>query len=59
MCDRPNIESHKIIGIVNYSWSNSFGKFELNKKAIFERGWYQYNRNLMIDPSIRASITKD
>ena len=31
----------------------------MNKKAIFDRGWYPYNRNLLIDPSIRASITKE
>ena len=59
MCDRPIIEPHEIIGIINYAWSKSFGKVKLNKKAIFDRGWYPYNRNLLIDPSIRASITKE
>ena len=57
MCDRPTIEPHKIIGIINYAWSKYFGKVESNKKAIYDRGWYPYNRNLMIYPSIRVYIT--
>ena len=56
MCDRPTIEPHKIISIINYAWSKSFGKVKSNKKAISDRGWYPYNRNLMIDPSVRTSI---
>ena len=59
MCDIPTIEPHEIIGIINYSWSKSFGKVGANKKAISDRGWYPYNRNLMIGPSTRASVTKE
>ena len=44
MCDRPTIESHDIIGIINYAWYKLLGKVELNKKAIYDRGWYPYNR---------------
>ena len=59
MCDRPTIEPHEIISIINYAWSKSFGKVESNKKSISDRGWYPYNRNFMIDPSILAYITKE
>ena len=59
MCDRPTIETHEIIGIINYAWSKLFGKVELNKKAISDHSWYPYNRKIMIDPSICASITKE
>ena len=59
MCDIPTIEPHEIIGIINYSWSKSFGKVESNKNTISDHGWYLYNSNLIIDPYIRASITKE
>ena len=59
MCDKPTIEPHKIIGIINYAWFKSFGKVESNKKTISDHGCYLYNSNLMIDPYIRASITKE
>ena len=59
MCDRSTIEPHDIIGIINYAWSKLFSKVESNKKTIPDRGWYPYNRNLIIDPPIRASITKE
>ena len=58
-CDKPTIEAHEIIGIINYAWAKSFARVESNKKAIAERGRFPYNRNLMLDPSIRASITKE
>ena len=59
MCDRPTISAHDIIGIINYAWSKSFARVDSNKKAIAERGWFPYNRNLMLDPSICASITRE
>ena len=37
----------------------SFARVKSNKKAIAERGWFPYNLNLMLDPSICASIKKE
>ena len=57
MIDTLTIESHEIIIIINYAWTRSFSRIESNRQAIADRGWYPYNRILMTDPSIRASIT--
>jgi hypothetical protein len=39
-----------IIPLVNYAWEHSFMRVETNKKAICDRGWYQLNRNLLLEP---------
>ena len=53
----PTIEPYEIIGIVNYAWERSFANVQTNKKAICERGWFPYNRNLMTYQCLRATMT--
>ena len=59
MYDHPTIDPYKIIRIVNAAWPKSFSRIESNKKAIVERGWLPYNRELMPHPMIRASIINE
>ena len=55
----PYIYPHDIIRIFNKGWSSSFANVATNKKAIAHRGWFPYNQNLMMDPGLRATMTKD
>ena len=48
-----------IIPLVNQSFPSSFGNRLTNKKALAVRGWNPYNRNLLLDPTIRATILKE
>jgi hypothetical protein len=45
-----------IIPLINGSFPGSFGNRLTNKKALAERGWNPYNRNLLLHPTIRATI---
>ena len=44
--------------ILNYAWDISFARIDGNKKAILERGWYPYNRNLLLHPELVDTMTK-
>ena len=48
-----------IIPLINTSWPDGFANVKNNKKAIAERGWYPYNRNLLLNPVIRATMTEE
>ena len=48
-----------IIPLVNQSFFSSFGNRLTNKKALAERGWNPYNRNLLLDPTVWATILKN
>ena len=48
-----------IIPMVNQTFHLSFGNRLTNKKAIAERGWNPFNRNLLLDPTVRATILKE
>ena len=47
-----------LIPLINRAWSKSFARKEKNKIAIADRGWNPYNRILLLDPSIRATMTE-
>jgi hypothetical protein len=47
-----------IMVIVNQAWDKSFARVHTNKKAIAERGWFPYNRILLDDPDLRATMTE-
>lgn len=55
----PTINSEDIIPTINYAWNSSFAKVKTNKQAISERGWYPYNRNLLLNAQIRATMTNE
>jgi hypothetical protein len=46
-----------IIPLVRYGWDGSFANVQSNKVAILERGWYPLNRNLLLDPLLRNTMT--
>ena len=48
-----------IIPIINKCWPPAFSDVENNKKAICKKGWNPYNRNLLLHPVIRATMTED
>ena len=47
-----------IIPLINECWHQAYGDKNSNRRAIAERGWYPYNRNLLLHPIIRASMTE-
>ena len=47
-----------IIPLLNYTWKYSSAQVETNKKAIYERGWHPYNRNLLLYPELTTTMTK-
>lgn len=49
------IQPSDIMLLIRNSWNQSFAKVESNKKAIAERGWFPYNRNLLKNPQIAAT----
>ena len=51
------IESYKIIILVNYAWDLSFGPILNNKKTISDRGQELLNHALLLNTTIRASMT--
>ena len=57
-CDM-GITTQDIIPIINTGWDNSFSRVRTNRKAYCERGWYPYNRNLLLDNQIRSKMTKE
>ena len=48
-----------IIPMVNKAWDVSFGCEIANKKAVCDRGWFPYNRNLLNNEDLRMKMTKE
>jgi hypothetical protein len=46
-----------IIPLVIYAWDRSFVNVVTNKLAILERGWFPLNKNLLLHPLLRATMT--
>ena len=59
MIQDMQISSTDTIPLVNKAWDVSFARVEKNKKAIYERGWFPFNRNLLLHPDIRTSMTDE
>jgi len=47
------------IPLVNVSWEKSFARVDKNKNDIADRGWNPLNRNLLLFPEIRATMTEE
>ena len=50
--------STDIIPLINRAWAKSFARKEKNQLAITNRGWNPYNWILLLDPTIRATMTE-
>ena len=48
-----------IIPMIGKAWDTSFADVEGNKAAIAERGWFPLNKNLLLNPRLRGTMTKD
>ena len=48
-----------IMPIVNHAWKKSFGNLSNTRKAIYHRGWYPLNRNLLLDKDLRETMTSE
>ena len=48
-----------IIIIINAAWNKSFADKKGNKEAIVQRGWFPLNRNLLLLPELRKTMTPD
>ena len=48
-----------IVPILNICWPPAFADVENNLKAISKKGWYPYNRMLLLHPIIRATMTEE
>ena len=46
-----------IIPLINRAWAKSFVRKDKNRVAVADGGWNLYNRNLLLDPTIRATMT--
>ena len=55
--ENPTLQPTDIIPLINKAWKQSFARVEKNRNAIADRGWNPLNRNLLLDPSIRATMT--
>lgn len=47
-----------IVPLVRECFMTAFGNVESNRRVISDRGWAPYNRNLLLHPVIRATITE-
>lgn len=52
------LQATDIIPMINYAWKFSFATVESNRKAISQRGWYPYNRNLLLHPELVVTMTE-
>ena len=48
-----------IIPIINDAWNHSFADTRGNQQAIVQRGWFPLNRNLLLLPELRKTMTCD
>ena len=55
----PGIHVFEIMLIVNYSWNLSFAQNNENKMAIYDRGWFPYNRNSFMYSTLRATTVDE
>ena len=51
------LEPTDMIPLINSAWKKSFARVRHNKKAIADRGWFPYNRNLLLHPDLRSTMT--
>lgn len=59
MIPNPVINKTDIVPLINRAWDKSFANKEANKRAIMERGWYPYNRHLLLSPELRTTMSEE
>ena len=53
------LQATDIIPLINIVWDNSYARVHTNLKAICNRGWYPYNRNLLLHADFRGTVTEE
>ena len=57
--DNPTLQTTDLIPLINKAWKQSFARVNKNRNAISSRGWNPLNRNLLLDPLIRQTMTEN
>ena len=55
----PSIQPTDLMPLINDAWKASFARIDKNKKAICDRGWYPYNRMLLLGKKLRETMTTE
>ena len=58
-CLKETIDKTDLMLLINIAWNKSFARIDKNRKAIADRGWGPYNRNILTLSHIRATMTND
>ena len=56
--ENPTLQPTDLIPLINKAWKQSFARVDKNRNAISSRGWNPLNRNLLLDPLIRQTMTE-
>ena len=51
------IKDTDFMPLVNRAWAKSFARIDKNRNAISDRGWNPLNKALLLEPSLRSSMT--
>ena len=46
-----------LMPLINLAWKKSFARVEKNRNAISDRGWNPLNKCLLLDPTLRSTMT--
>ena len=56
MCLPGTLEATDLMPLINVAWNHSFARVHHNKNAIADRGWNPYNRNILTNADVRATM---
>ena len=57
-CMNETIDKNDLMLLINIAWNKSFARVDKNRRAIADRGWGPYNRNILTFSHIRATMTE-
>ena len=57
-CMNATIDKNDLMLLINIAWNKSFARVDKNRRAIADRGWGPYNRNILTFSHIRATMTE-
>ena len=57
-CMDETIDKNDLMLLINIAWNKSFARVDKNRRAIADRGWGPYNRNILTFSHIRATMTE-
>ena len=57
-CMNETIDKGDLMLFINTAWNKSFARVNKNRRAIVDRRWGPYNRNILTFSHIRATMTE-